>query len=337
MFVTVTIQTYNNAAVLAQVLEGLGMLRCPDGADYEILVVDNNSSDGTTTVVERSRSLLGPRLRCVFEPRQGLSYARNRAIAEARGEIICFLDDDALVDRNWLVGHLAAYREDERTVATGGRVLLQWPAGWSRPGWLSSDLDGYLSGVDLGRDGQVMHYPRYPFGCNMSVRRDTAERIHGFSVRLGRKKSSLISNEEKHFFHKIDQMGGQVVYAPNALVHHMVPAVRLGRWFFLKRGYAQGISNVILQTETHPAKRTFLWHVRQVAVGVMLFGTALGCAVVGCLPKRTRATGFSRLVRTVYGLGYIVGAARGAGATLWGSRQAPEKEPKDNGNVCCGT
>jgi glycosyltransferase involved in cell wall biosynthesis len=337
MFVTVTIQTYNNADVLGRVLQGLGTLRCPDGADYEILVVDNNSDDETARVIERSRSGLGARLRRVFEPNQGLSYARNRAIAEARGEVICFLDDDALVDSNWLAGHIEVYREDERTVAAGGRVLLQWPVGWSRPGWLSADLDGYLSGVDLGQDRQVMRYPRYPFGCNMSVRRRTAEQIHGFSVRLGRKKSSLISNEEKHFFHKIHRMGGQVIYTPDALVHHMVPMTRLGRRFFLRRGYAQGISNVIFQTETDSAKRAFLWHLRQVAVGVMLFGGASVRTAVGCLSRRTRPSGFSRLVQTVYGLGYLVGAAQGAGELLWGSEHAVETKPRDDDNVCCGT
>ena len=144
MFVTITIQTYNNARVLEQALESLAELRCPDDVDYEILVVDNNSSDETAAVIEQYRTLLEPRFRSVFEPRQGLSYARNRAIAEARGEIVAFLDDDALVDPDWLAGHVEAYREDEEAVAVGGRVLLQWPQGVVAPrlavsgsGWLS--------------------------------------------------------------------------------------------------------------------------------------------------------------------------------------------------------
>ena len=329
MFVTITIQTYNNAEILGQVLQSLGELQCPDDADYEILVVDNNSDDVTAAVVEHSRFALGSRLRYVFESNQGLSHARNRAIAEARGEIICFLDDDALADGNWLTGHVEAYREDEQTVAVGGRVLLQWPSGWSRPAWLSSDLDGYLSGVDLGQDRQVMHYPRYPYGCNMSVRRPIAEQIEGFSVRLGRKKGSLISNEEKHFFHKIHQMGGQVMYTPDALVHHMVPATRLKRRFFLRRGYAQGISNVIFQTEIDPTKRTFLWHLRQCAVGVTLFGGALARTAVSCFSRCARSAVFSGVVRAVYGLGYMVGAAQGARQAIWGSKQALATSPPD--------
>ena len=316
MFVTISIQTYNNACVLEQALQSLAGLRCPQGVDYEILVVDNNSSDDTAAVVERSRVLLGSRLRGVFEPKQGLSFARNRAIAEAGGEIIAFVDDDTLVDAEWLAGHVAAYREDERTVATGGRVLLQWPQGMVRPRWLSSDLEGLLSAVDLGQERQMMCYPRYPFGCNMSVRREVAERINGFSVRLGRKKASLISNEEKHFFFRISQLGGQVVYVPSALVHHVVPMSRLSHKFFLRRGYAQGVSNILFQTETNYFRNLFLWHLRQVVVGMKLLGCAGAATVGGCLTDG-KSAGFTRLVRMAYSLGYTMGAVQGAGRSVW--------------------
>ena len=326
MFVTVTIQTYNNADVLGQTLQSLAGLNCPEGVEHEVLVIDNNSNDGTAAVIAASEALLGSRLRRVFEPKQGLSHARNRAIAEARGDIICFIDDDALADREWLAGHIKAYQDDEQAVAAGGRVLLRWPEGWSRPAWLSSDLEGYLSGVDLGLEPQVMRYPRYPYGCNMSVKRHIAEQIGGFSVRLGRKKSSLISNEEKHFFYRINQMGGRVVYTPDALVHHLVPRTRLSREFFLERGYAQGISNILFQTETNSIKRVFLWHLRQVAVGMRLLGGAALGALGSCFSKRTRPARFARLVRMTYGLGYMVGAAKGAGRTVWSSKEVSAYE-----------
>jgi glucosyl-dolichyl phosphate glucuronosyltransferase len=326
MFVTITIQTYNNAKVLQQALESLAGLNCPADVDYEILVIDNNSNDGTAAVIERNRALLGPRLRGVFEPKQGLSHARNRAIAEARGEIIAFVDDDALVDSDWLAGHVQAYRDDDQTVAVGGRVLLRWPDGWSRPQWLSSDLNGYLSGMDLGQERQVMCYPRYPYGCNMSVKREIARQADGFSVRLGRKKSSLMSNEEKYFFYKIHQMGGQVAYAPTALVHHMVPMTRLSRKFFLRRGYAQGISNILLQTEINTISHVFLWHLRQVAVGMRLLNRAVVSAVGYHLSSRNVSSRFSRRVRIMYSLGYIAGAVQGAGRMVWGSGETNAQE-----------
>jgi len=317
VFVTITIQTYNNAAVLREALQSLATLERPEGVEYEILVVDNNSDDDTAIVIQQSETVLGSRLRSVFETKQGLSHARNRAIAEARGEIICFVDDDALVDVHWLAEHVRAYREHPQAVAVGGRVLLQWPNGWTRPRWLSVELDGYLSGVDLGTEGRIMHYPRYPFGCNMSVRRESAEKIRGFSVKLGRKKSSLVSNEEKHFFYKIHELGGEVVYMPTALVYHMVPATRLSRKFFLKRGFAQGISNVLFQTETNPGCGVLRWYVRQMAVGMRLLGEAAVGAASCCLSRGDGATRFSRAVRVTYCLGYLAEAAKGAGRRLW--------------------
>ena len=86
MFVTITIQTYNRSAVLAETLESLRPLQCPAGVEYEILVVDNNSTDDTPQVLQKYGVLLAPRLRSVFEPQQGLSHARNRAVRSPRGD-----------------------------------------------------------------------------------------------------------------------------------------------------------------------------------------------------------------------------------------------------------
>ncbi len=320
MFVTITIQTYNQAGPLRQTLQSLGALRRPDGVDYEILVVDNNSTDATAEVISECEATLGPRLRCVFESRQGLSHARNRAIAEARGEIICFIDDDVVVDPGWLAGHLNAYLADSRTVAVGGRVLLRWPDGCGRPGWLTSDLEGFLGYVDSGADGPIMRFPRYPYGCNMSVKRSIAEQIGGFSPRLGRKKSNLISNEEKLFFYGIHLRGGRVAYAPEALVHHVVAPPRLSKAFFLRRAYAQGASDIIFLNAMNADGRTFMWHFRQAAKATCLAGYALATAALRCVPG-VRAEGLPALVQASYLLGYAVRAAREAAVADWASER----------------
>jgi hypothetical protein len=185
---------------------------------------------------------------------------------------------------------------------------------------LTADLHGYLSGVDLGLEGRVLRYPRYPFGCNMSVRREIAEQIKGFSVKLGRKKSSLVSNEEKHFFYRIHEMGGQVIYMPTALVHHMVAASRLSRKFFLRRGYAQGISDVLFKEEANAGNGVLRWYVRQIAVGMRLLGESTIDVAGRCLCRRNGSARFSHAVRMTYCLGYMVAAAKGAGRRTW-SRQ----------------
>jgi len=309
MFFTITIQTYNHAEGLAETLGSLAGLRCPEDTDYEILVVDNNSSDRTSAVIREFSSVLGPRLRGLFEPRQGLSHARNLALAEARGDVICFIDDDAVADPDWVAGHAEVYRADEHVVAVAGRIELRWPEGWSRPPWLSRNLESYLSGLDLGPERIVMEYPRYPYGCNMSVRRDVANQIGGFSTRLGRQGHGLRSNEERHFFHKIYKQGGRVIYTPGAVVHHVIPAERLSRRFFLRRAYAQGISDVVFRREQMVNRQSKIANLRAFLGGWKLLAAICLRASVDIVSHRDSATCFLSLARGAYAAGYIVGAA----------------------------
>jgi glycosyltransferase involved in cell wall biosynthesis len=309
MFFTVTIQTYNHAETLAATLRSLAELRCPADVDYEILVINNNSSDRTAAVLEEFGAVLGTKLRSVPEPRQGLSHARNLALAAARGEVVCFLDDDAVADADWLAAHAQVYRADERVVAAAGCIRLRWPAGWSRPAWLPGDLESYLSGLDLGPDRFVLEYPRHPYGCNMSVRREVAREIGGFSDRLGRQGRRLISNEEKLFFYRIHQRRGQVVYTPDAIVHHVIPVERLSKRFFLKRAYAQGVSDLLLRREIASEPHGPARKVHTLLGGLKL--SAVMCCHVSrdILSRRDGATCFLGLARGVYAMGYLVGAA----------------------------
>src|SRR5262245_39953584 len=126
MGITITIQTYNRADELRTTLRSLATIDTKGAPEHEVLVVDNNSSDHTRAVVEELSPTFGGKLRYVHESRQGLSYARNRAVTEARHEIIAFLDDDVDVDVNWLRNLAAAY-EGGDYAAVGGRAYLVYP------------------------------------------------------------------------------------------------------------------------------------------------------------------------------------------------------------------
>src|SRR5262245_8329654 len=102
MSITITIQTHNRADELRRTLLSLARVDLLDTLQHEILVIDNNSSDHTSTVVSEVAPSFSGHLRYVWEPRQGLSHARNRAIAEAVHDVIAFLDDDVDIDVNWL-------------------------------------------------------------------------------------------------------------------------------------------------------------------------------------------------------------------------------------------
>ncbi len=241
MFTTVSIQTYNHAKTLAITLESLRTLRCPMGIDYEILIVNNNSTDNTADVIQRYVKLLAPRLRSVFESKQGLSHARNRALQEAMGEIVCFIDDDVKVDPGWLEAVSAAFIKYSAAVV-GGRSYLIYPTAAGRPAWLPAKMETLLSHLDYG-DNVLVNTDKELFGLNFSVSRQITLDIGDFNSNLGRCGKSLFSGEDKEFCERIRQAGGVIVYEPKAVVGHLVPLKRLSKRWFLRRCYCGGVSS----------------------------------------------------------------------------------------------
>jgi glycosyltransferase involved in cell wall biosynthesis len=243
-FITIAIPTYNRSATLAETLGSLRNLRCPEDTEYEVVVVDNNSSDDTSRVIQEYSRVLAPRLRSVFEPQQGLSRARNRALLEARGQIVSFLDDDVLVDPDWLSTVAGAFEEHAAAVV-GGRSYLIFRS--ERPAWLPEHYEFYLSRLDYG-DQVIVGTDRDLYGLNFSVRKDIAIQAGGFNPSLGRCGSiSFRSGEESELLRKIRARGGVVVYEPRAIVGHIVLRERLTRKWFLRRAFAAGVDTEILR------------------------------------------------------------------------------------------
>ena len=238
MFITVSIQTYNHSETLDKTLASMQNLRCPENAEYEILVVNNNSSDHTQKVIDKYAALLSPRLRSVFEPCQGLSHARNRALKEAKGEIVCFTDDDVVVDPGWLEAVSTAFVRYSAAVV-GGKSYLIYPC--DKPEWLSDKDEILLSYLDYG-DETLIGTDKDLFGLNYSVLKQAALDIGGFDSELGRIGKKLLSGEEKDLQERIIKNGGVVVYEPKAIVGHIVPPERLTKKWFLKRVYHGAIT-----------------------------------------------------------------------------------------------
>src|SRR5262249_39826437 len=159
---------------------------------------NNNSSDGTAEVAERFADRFGGRLRHVFEPRQGLSHSRNRAIAEAHHEIVAFLDDDVNVDVHWLRNLAAAYEEGDHA-AVGRRARLVFPG--PRPRWLGEEDEGGLTKVELGPLRRQAK-PDELFGVNLSFRKSWVVRVGGFRTDLGRVGNCLLSSEESELLER---------------------------------------------------------------------------------------------------------------------------------------
>lgn len=246
--------------------------------EFEIIVVDNASTDATHETVNQLKGSI-TNLRYVHEESLGLSYARNRATMEARGEIVVFLDDDAVAEPACIQAHLQAFTQEPLTVATAGRIYLRWPG--VRPAWVPSSQESYYSGLDLGDEPQVLNFPQYPYGANMAIAKSTLSDIGGFSVSLGRSGTNLISGEEKDLFLRISQLGGMVRYVPDAVVHHHVLIERTERKWLLRRSLAQGRSDIVMDAIARGrpsfgrlAARTMLHWVRSIR-RLFAFGKAL--------------------------------------------------------------
>jgi glycosyltransferase involved in cell wall biosynthesis len=233
MNVSIAIATFNRATELQLTLITLTRLQAHEVDDWEIVVVGNNCSDETANVVASFIPEFEGRLRYVEEFRQGLSHARNRALIEARFEIIAFLDDDVDVDPYWLDALVKTFRAED-CAAVGGRAYLVYPHG--RPQWLSEKREGLLSKVEHGTLRRRA-MPDELFGVNLSFRREWFERVGNFRIDLGRTGTCLIGDEDVEMLERIAAAGGNLVYEPAALVGHRVAPSRLSRRWFWSRCY----------------------------------------------------------------------------------------------------
>lgn len=237
--ISAIICTHNRDAYLGAAIDSL---LAQDFADsFEVVVVDNGSSDNTRAVVEQR--LDNPRLKYIYEPVIGLSVARNTGAKESSGEILAYLDDDALASPTWLQVLYFAFKNNVKLAIAGGKVTLIWPAGVEPPRWITPNLAANLGAYDLGEGTVFIQQPGLtPRGLNYAIRRSFLESIGGFDPNLGRVGKNLLSNEELQMTELALNNGWQVAYISDALAAHNVAPERIKRSWFLNRGWWQGIS-----------------------------------------------------------------------------------------------
>jgi GT2 family glycosyltransferase len=230
MKLSIVIASYNRAQGLVAFLCELSRQRVTNGVEWEAVIVDNNSNDGTRLAIAPLLSAHPQKFKYLFEGRQGKSLALNAGIAEAQGEVFVFTDDDCVPDPDWLTAIAREFSADPSLGALGGRVELfseeDRPVSirTSRERTLVSSRDQLLSLL---------------IGCNMAIRRSALEVVGGFDPFLG-PGTRLPAMEDLDLLYRIFRKGLKIIYSPDALVLHNHGRTSDEQIQALNRGYVVG-------------------------------------------------------------------------------------------------
>ena len=242
--ISVVVCTRNRAYLVSKAIASVLGQDFP-APDYEIVVVDNGSTDNTAEIVRSAAG--GAVVRYIREEQIGLCFARNCGWREARGRYIVFLDDDAIAQPGWLKSVRNAFDEDPTAIGViGGRIEPIWEG--LRPRWLADEIAGSLTIIDWGGSRKVIADIRREWlaGANMAVPKSVLMEIGGFHPWLDRVGNNLLSSGDVFFQKQAIEHGYRCVYVPEMAVGHLVPPSRLQQRWFMRRFFWQGVSDAVM-------------------------------------------------------------------------------------------
>ena len=254
---TILICTYNRAPLLRESLKAMARLTPPPGCSVEIIVVDNNSTDRTPQVIAEAAAESPYPILGLHETSQGKSFALNRGLQAAAGEVIALTDDDVWPDSEWLRRIVATFREREINFVFG-KVLPRWGA--MPPADLlttsAQDIWGPLALVDYGDEATEYTASqtgqRLPIGANLAFRKEAVVTVGGWRTDLGKVDNTLTSGEDHEIFcrlRRFDLYSGY--YDPAIMVRHYVPARRLTRQYFRQWFFWSGKTHALMLNDLY--------------------------------------------------------------------------------------
>jgi glycosyltransferase involved in cell wall biosynthesis len=240
---SVVIATYNRADELPRTLESVAGLQVAD--PWEVIIVDNNSSDDTREVVRKAAESFPVPLRYLHESEQGRSAALNAGIKASQGQIIAITDDDVRIERDWLTNGEQALKRLNCDYL-GGKALPIWRG--KRPSWIPEGRSihwAVIALLDYGPE-PIPLGDYVPLGVNMIFRCDAFERAGLWDNTIGRKAGTLLGQEVREWVQRARAAGVKGFYSPDLVIHHVIPADRLTKKYFRSWFYWHGISRAIL-------------------------------------------------------------------------------------------
>ncbi len=241
--ITGVICTHNRERFLERCITSL-YNQTLDQSNYEVIVVDNGSTDGTRAICDEFTRYSN--FRYVHEPILGLSSARNCGWKNASGTYVGYLDDDAWADQTWFEKALWSFNHAKPEPDwVGGPIELEWEV--TSPEWITREYWVTLGYVDWGSDPRFLSGPAERLGGgNSFFPRHLLEEMEGFDTRLGRKKNLLLSGEETQLQHRLQARGGKLFYHPGIKIFHFVAKERTEPSFFYRRYYWGGVTDYIM-------------------------------------------------------------------------------------------
>ncbi len=254
MDISVIVCTHDRCGPLQRVLSGLAAQTGLEARDWEIIVVDNRSTDGTAAVVRDAAARSPVPVRYLYEDEPGKSNALNAGIAAARGQLLAFTDDDVDLTPGWVAG-LVEVLERFDCDGVGGAVLPVWSG--PAPRWLADDgpYRMHAAIVDFQHGKEPIRLEAAPLGANSAYRRDVFERFGLFRPDLGHVGRSPLPCEDTELARRVLRGGGELRYAPDAVVYHGVEPARLNRRYFLDWYKARGRAAAREELAAEPAAR----------------------------------------------------------------------------------
>lgn len=208
--------------------------------DFEIIIVRNGGNRNTYYHKNKLK---------IYEiAESGANNARNFGIKVSKGEVVAFIDDDAIAPSDWLLSIEKSHIEFQAPVI-GGRVLPKWPNS-KKPNWVKGILLDYLSILDKPSNTPVI-VGQYDWlvATNISFKKFIFRKVGLFDKNFGRNKEYLLSADEVELCHRVREKGYEIIFDPKIVVRHVIPSARLTPQYFIDRAYWQGVSDFLMDNK----------------------------------------------------------------------------------------
>lgn len=247
--ISVVVRTYKRTSVLRECITELMEQTLPSG-EFEILVIDNDPSGSAKEIVEEAsfpkKSIF---IKYFVVPVQSASRTANKGIQESQGDIVAFIDDDAIPAENWLEEIRRSFEKDDVKIA-GGKILLCQEE--FLPGWVNEPIKKMLGKLDIGKTFRKMSNKEFPLLMNFAARREVFEKVGLFPEKLGYQERKPLGGEETAFAIAAGKKGYDVYYNPAMAVYHQIQHKKSKRLFFIKKKFWEGRAVFITNRMFYP-------------------------------------------------------------------------------------